>query len=171
MSVRLQLSWTSTFGDRRAKNVIFSGAATNAAVDTPLSDRGTFGAQVRFNARRDNFHVDLNAGVRHSSSETDFNVGATFKWELGGVSGERRIAAKKRELGKRDAQLNRGKDIASVTQKGSYSPEFKAKVVLDIIAGKRTLEEVCARYSLKPETVRKWRKEFTENAHLVFMQQ
>ena len=54
-------------------------------------------------------------------------------------AGERRIAAKKRELGKRDAQLNRGKDIASVTQKGSYSPEFKAKVVLDIIAGKRTL--------------------------------
>ena len=82
MSVRLQLSWTSTLGDRRAKTGIFSGAATNAAVDTPLSDRGTFGAQVRFNARRKNFHMDLNAGVRHSSSESDFNVGATFKWEL-----------------------------------------------------------------------------------------
>ncbi len=171
LSPSFELSWTSAFGDRRAKTGIFSGARTNSAIDTPLSDRGTFGAQVRFNARRDNFHVDLNAGVRHSSSETDFNVGATLKWELGGVPGERRITAKKRELGKRDAQLNRGKDIASVTQKGSYSPEFKAKVVLDIIAGKRTLEEVCARYSLKPETVRKWRKEFTENAHLVFMQQ
>ena len=92
--------------------------------------------------------------MRKSSNETDFNVGATLKWELGGS--ERRIAAKKRETGKRDAQLNRGKDIASV-QRGEYSPEFKAKVVLEMISGGRTLEEVCARYKLNPAMVRGWK--------------
>ena len=80
-SPSVELIYTRTFGDRSTRTGIFSQTAAKG-VDTPLSDRDTFGAQVRFNAHRGNFHMDLNAGVRKTSSETDFNVGATFKWEL-----------------------------------------------------------------------------------------
>ncbi|MBO5492670.1 MAG: hypothetical protein J5974_04985 [Pyramidobacter sp.] len=77
-----ELSYIRAFGDRSAKTGIAAKGRKNALADTPLSDRDTFSAQVRYGARRNNFQWDLNVGVRRSSSETDHAVSATFRWDL-----------------------------------------------------------------------------------------
>ncbi len=38
-------------------------------------------------------------------------------------------------------------------------------------SGLRKLEEIRAKRALDPKMVRVWKKEFNENAHMVFMQQ
>ena len=50
----------------------------------------------------------------------------------------------------------------------TYSPEFKAKVVLEVIQGERELGEIAASYNLNPNMLRAWKKEFIENAGRVF---
>ena len=45
----------------------------------------------------------------------------------------------------------------------SYTPEFKAKVVLEVISGERSLNEIAMAYELNPNMLRTWKKEFTEN--------
>ena len=50
----------------------------------------------------------------------------------------------------------------------SYTPEFKAKVVLEVISGERSLNEIAMAYELNPNMLRTWKKEFTENASKVF---
>lgn len=57
-----------------------------------------------------------------------------------------------------------------MSRKTSYSAEFKAKFVLDIIQGNKTLNEIAAERGLNPNMLRNWRKEFTENASRVFNQ-
>lgn len=50
----------------------------------------------------------------------------------------------------------------------NYSAEFKAKIVIEVIEGTRTLEEIAAANNLNPNMVRTWKKEFIENAGRVF---
>ena len=49
-----------------------------------------------------------------------------------------------------------------------YTPEFKSKVVLNILQGNQELNEICAQHNLNPNMVRKWKQEFLQNAYLVF---
>ena len=44
-----------------------------------------------------------------------------------------------------------------------YGAEFKAKIVIEVLQGARSLEEIAAENDLNPNMVRNWKKEFLEN--------
>ncbi len=48
----------------------------------------------------------------------------------------------------------------------TYSPEFKAKVILEVLQGDRSIDEVAHDYSVSPN--RNWKKEFIANASNAF---
>jgi len=50
----------------------------------------------------------------------------------------------------------------------TFSPEFKAKVVLECISGGKSISEACREYQLSPILVSKWRTEFIENSAIIF---
>jgi len=49
-----------------------------------------------------------------------------------------------------------------------FTPEFKLRVVLEIVSGAKRPSEVCREYGLKDSLVLKWRRTFAENAVRVF---
>jgi transposase-like protein len=49
-----------------------------------------------------------------------------------------------------------------------FSPEFKARLVLDILTGVQSQAEACRKHGLGPNLVAIWRTAFLEKAHLVF---
>jgi transposase-like protein len=52
--------------------------------------------------------------------------------------------------------------------KTTYTPEFKSKLVLELLQGEKQLGELAAEHNLNPNMLRNWRKEFIENASRVF---
>lgn len=44
--------------------------------------------------------------------------------------------------------------------RGKYTPEFKAKIVLEILQGERELGAIAAENNLNPNMVRNWKAEF-----------
>ena len=54
--------------------------------------------------------------------------------------------------------------------RGSYTPEFKSRVVLEVIQGARELEAIAAENQLNPNMVRNWKAEFLRNAARAFEQ-
>jgi len=49
-----------------------------------------------------------------------------------------------------------------------HSPEFKAKVALAAIKGEETTSQIASRFKIHPAQVRSWKKEFVQNASVVF---
>ena len=49
-----------------------------------------------------------------------------------------------------------------------YSPEFKVKVVLQVLQGEKEIGELAQEYSINPNLIRKWKTEFLEKASMVF---
>jgi transposase len=49
-----------------------------------------------------------------------------------------------------------------------FSPELKARVVLELISGATSLAEACRQYNLKPQAVSRWKTEFLEKAPQLF---
>ena len=52
--------------------------------------------------------------------------------------------------------------------RSSFSPEFQARVVQELINGAKSLAEVCRQYQLNPQMVTRWKIEFLEKAPQVF---
>jgi transposase len=52
----------------------------------------------------------------------------------------------------------------------TYTPEFKVRVVLELISGKRTLGEASREYKVKDSVISRWRQEFLERAPQLFEQ-
>jgi putative transposase len=50
----------------------------------------------------------------------------------------------------------------------SYSSDFKTKVVIDILKGDRTLNEVASEHGVHPNMAARWKKEFLQNCHRAF---
>ena len=50
----------------------------------------------------------------------------------------------------------------------TYTSEFKAKVVIEVLQGEKSLSEIAAQYNLNPNMVRNWKSEFLENASTIF---
>ncbi len=50
----------------------------------------------------------------------------------------------------------------------TYSPEQKAKVVLELLKEEQTLNELATQYKVTPKTIQNWKKEFLSNASKVF---
>jgi transposase-like protein len=53
-------------------------------------------------------------------------------------------------------------------QRRTFSPQFKAQVVLEVFSGEGTNAEVCREYQLKPEILAKWKTRFIQNAAKLF---
>ena len=49
-----------------------------------------------------------------------------------------------------------------------HPPEFKAKVVMQVVSGEKTLNDVATEYDLNPNLVRKWRSKFEQEAYRAF---
>jgi len=50
----------------------------------------------------------------------------------------------------------------------TYTPEFKVRVVLELISGKKSLGEASREYGVKDSILSRWRQEFMERAPQVF---
>ena len=50
----------------------------------------------------------------------------------------------------------------------SFTPQFKAEVVLAVLTGAQSQAEVCRRHGLKPELVALWKKTFLDRLPTVF---
>jgi len=49
-----------------------------------------------------------------------------------------------------------------------FSADFKAKVVLEALKEQSTMEDLARKYELHPNQIHIWKKEFLNNASLVF---
>ena len=50
----------------------------------------------------------------------------------------------------------------------TYSADFKAKIVLEVLEGEKTLNEIASKYNLLPKNIQNWKKQFLDNASLTF---
>ncbi len=50
----------------------------------------------------------------------------------------------------------------------NFTPEFKAKVVLEALSGESSQAEVCRRYNLSEDQLSKWKQQLIENAASLF---
>jgi len=50
----------------------------------------------------------------------------------------------------------------------TYSADFKAKLVLEVLDGAKTLNEIASKYELLPKNLLNWKKQFLDNASLAF---
>ena len=54
------------------------------------------------------------------------------------------------------------------TKRKTYSNEFKTKVVLEVLENNATINEIASKYNILPKSIQQWKKQFLENALLVF---
>ena len=50
----------------------------------------------------------------------------------------------------------------------AFTPEFKARVVLEELTGVKDRDEICREYRLRPQVFSRWREEFVERAPEIF---
>jgi len=50
----------------------------------------------------------------------------------------------------------------------SFSADFKAKLVLEVLEGEKTVNEIASRYEVLPVSLKSWKKQFLENMSLAF---
>ena len=50
----------------------------------------------------------------------------------------------------------------------NFTPEFKAKVVLEALRGESSQAELCQRHNLSEEQLSEWKQQFVENAASLF---
>ena len=55
-----------------------------------------------------------------------------------------------------------------MTNHRSFTPEFKAQVVLEVLTGVRSASEACQHYQLKPDLMSRWKAQFLEGAAMAF---
>jgi transposase len=49
-----------------------------------------------------------------------------------------------------------------------FTPEFKAKVVLEVLTGVQSRAEACRKHGLGPNLLALWKSAFVEKAHTIF---
>lgn len=49
-----------------------------------------------------------------------------------------------------------------------YTPQYKAKIVLEVLQGEKELGEIATENNLNPNMLRNWKREFLENASAAF---
>ena len=50
----------------------------------------------------------------------------------------------------------------------TYTADFKTKLVLEVLDGTKTLNEIATQYELLPKNLLNWKKQFLDNASLAF---
>ena len=54
------------------------------------------------------------------------------------------------------------------TKRKSFSADFKAKLVLEVLEGEKTVNEIASQYKVLPASLKSWKKQFLENMSLAF---
>ena len=54
------------------------------------------------------------------------------------------------------------------TKRKTYNADFKAKLVLQVLEGEQTLNELASQYEILPKNLQNWKKQFLENMSLAF---
>ena len=49
-----------------------------------------------------------------------------------------------------------------------FTPEFKARLVLDVLTGVQSPGELCRKHALSPNLLATWKAAFLERAHMLF---
>jgi transposase len=57
-----------------------------------------------------------------------------------------------------------------MSSRRTFSPEFKAAVVLSILKGEKSTSEICREHKIKETVIGRWKQQFLENASVVFGQ-
>ena len=57
-----------------------------------------------------------------------------------------------------------------VKERRTYTPEFKVRVVLELISGKKSVSQASREYGIKDTVISRWRQEFLERAPQLFEQ-
>jgi len=47
-----------------------------------------------------------------------------------------------------------------------YTTEFKTKLVIELLKGERTLNEIASKYNVTPKNIQNWQKIFLDNAEM-----
>ena len=55
-----------------------------------------------------------------------------------------------------------------MTQRRNFTPQFKTRVVLEILTKLKSMAQVCREYDLKEQVVTRWKAEFLEQAPSLF---
>ena len=55
-----------------------------------------------------------------------------------------------------------------MSKRRTFTPEFKARVVLEELTGVKDKAEICREYRLRPQVLSRWREEFAERAPEIF---
>jgi transposase-like protein len=55
-----------------------------------------------------------------------------------------------------------------MSKRRKFTPEFKARVVLEELSGVKDKAEICREYRLRPQVLARWREEFLERAPELF---
>ena len=55
-----------------------------------------------------------------------------------------------------------------MTTRRTHSPEFKARVAMEAISGRKTLQEIAADHAIHPIQVNQWKKQLLESASDLF---
>jgi transposase-like protein len=55
-----------------------------------------------------------------------------------------------------------------MSKRRTHSPEFKARVAMEAISGRKTLQEIAADHSIHPIQVSQWKKQMLDGASEVF---
>ena len=50
------------------------------------------------------------------------------------------------------------------TKRKIYSADFKAKLVLKVLEGEKTLNEIASEHEILPKNLQNWKKQFLENS-------
>ena len=55
-----------------------------------------------------------------------------------------------------------------MSKRRTFTPEFKAQVVLEELTGVKDRDEICREYRRRPQVFSRWREEFVERAPEIF---
>lgn len=58
--------------------------------------------------------------------------------------------------------------VAMGKSRKKYSGEFKLQVVLEAIAGERTIAEIARSYDVNPNLICRWKQELVDKGHEIF---
>jgi transposase len=55
-----------------------------------------------------------------------------------------------------------------MSKRRTFTPEFKAQVVLEVLSGAKSAAQACREHGLKDQVLARWKREFVERAPQVF---
>ena len=76
---------------------------------------------------------------------------------------------KKAKLISYNFKIREDEIMATKKTRRTFSPEEKARIVLEMLDGGRKPSEIAEEYNIHPSLLHEWKKEFLENAAAVFV--